>query len=122
MVALYRAKVRDAIAGITKSRSPEWPKVEKDYRKLHPVCECCGSKVKLNVHHKKPFHLYPDLELDPANLITLCMDKECHLKIGHGDDFKDYNPNVVTDVEKLRVDLSLFDVVATEAKSNRLDS
>lgn len=124
MVNLANTKVRDRLAGITKSRSPLWPKVEKAYRKLNPVCECCGSKIKLNVHHKKPFHLYPTLELDPTNLITLCMDpsKECHLKIGHGDDFKDYNPNVVTDVLSLHADIDLFDTVAIEAKTNRLDS
>lgn len=120
---LYRTKARDASAGIEKARSPEWPKVERAYKKLNPVCECCGSKVKLNVHHKKPFHLFPELELDPTNLITLCMDskRECHLHIGHGDDFKDYNPNVVQDVQKLHEDISLFATVADEAKANRLD-
>jgi len=120
--ALYRTKVRDAAAGIEKPRSPLWPKTEKAYRKLHPVCECCGSKVKLNVHHKKPFHLYPELELDETNLITLCMDKECHLKIGHGDNFKDYNPNVVIDVQELNQDISKFDEIALEAKTNRLNA
>ncbi len=121
---LSRTKVRDKVAGITKARSPEWPKVERAYRKLHPTCECCGSKLRLNVHHKKPFHLYPDLELDPTNLITLCMDpkKECHLKIGHGDDFKDYNPNVVLDVESVLSHPLLFDTIASVAKSNRLDA
>ena len=123
VVLLFRTKVRDAVAGITKSRSPEWPKVERTYKKLHPVCECCGSKIKLNVHHKKPFHLFPELELDPANLITLCMDpkRECHLKIGHGDDFKDYNPNVVTDVTELHLDINLFPSIAEKAKISRLN-
>lgn len=124
MTALFRTKVRDAAAGITKARSPLWPKLEKTYRKSHPICECCGSNTKLNVHHKKPFHLYPELELDPDNLITLCMDpkRECHIKIGHGDDFKDYNPNVEHDVSELHSDITLFDTVAETAKSNRLDA
>lgn len=125
MVAkLFQTKVRDKAAGIEKPRSPLWPKVERAYRKLHPVCECCGSKLRLNVHHKKPFHLYPELELEPTNLITLCMDplKECHLKIGHGDDFKDYNPNVVEDVTELHSDISQFDSVAEKAKADRLDA
>jgi hypothetical protein len=124
MVNLANTKVRDKVAGITKPRSPEWPKVEKAYRKLNPVCECCGSKTKLNVHHKKPFHLYPALELDTTNLITLCMDpsKECHLKIGHGDDFKDYNPNIMVDVLSIHVDISLFDSIAEEARVSRLDA
>jgi 5-methylcytosine-specific restriction endonuclease McrA len=56
--------------------------------------------VNLNVHHKKPFHLFPQLELEPTNLITLCMEsgKDCHIKLGHGDNFKAYNPNVEEDV------------------------
>ena len=29
------------------------------------------AKKKLNVHHVKPFHLYPQLELDENNLITV---------------------------------------------------
>lgn len=43
----------------------------------------------------EPYHLDPARELDPANLISLCMgDRECHLMIGHGDDFKAYDPSV----------------------------
>lgn len=119
---LHVAEVRDAHAGITKARSPEWPKVEHAYRKEHPVCECCGSNEHLNVHHKKPFHLYPQFELDPTNLITLCMDpaKECHIKLGHGDNFKDYNPNVEEDVKKVRENMTLFEETAIAAKKNRL--
>jgi hypothetical protein len=86
------------------------------------VCACCGSTKKLNVHHKKPFHLFPELELDLNNLITLCMDKECHLKIGHGGDFKDYNPNVEEDCKKIKSDQSLFESVVIDAKQNRLDA
>jgi hypothetical protein len=50
----------------------------------------------LNVHHVLPFHLKPELELDPSNLITLCssLDKNCHLDIGHGDNFRAYNASV----------------------------
>jgi hypothetical protein len=56
---------------------------------------------KLQVHHVKPFHLLPELELDESNLISLCMGpNECHLFIGHGDSFRCYNPNVREDAEK----------------------
>jgi hypothetical protein len=68
----------------------------------------------------KPFHLHPELELDPKNLITLCMSrKECHLQIGHGDDFKAYNPNVETDATTLQKDISKFAAVAEQAKAGR---
>ena len=81
-----RSVTRDI--GLPK-RSPQWHKLEKTFLESNPTCEVCGSKNKLNVHHIKPFHLHPELELDPKNLITLCMDKkESHLRIGHGSDFK----------------------------------
>jgi len=112
--------VRDQHAGIEKKRSSHWPKVEHEFLELNPVCECCGSSKKLNVHHKKPFHLFPELELEPSNLITLCMDKKCHILLGHGDNFKAYNPNVEEDVKKVHDNMNLFEEVAEEAKKQRL--
>jgi hypothetical protein len=117
---LAETEHRDAATGHGMARSPKWPGVEKLHLKFHPVCEACASSKNLNVHHKKPFHLFPQLELDMNNLITLCMDKECHIKIGHGDNFKDYNPDVETDAQRVRVDISLFESVAEEAKNKRL--
>ena len=51
------------------------------------------------MHHVKPFHLDPALELDPGNLIALCMKRDswCHLYLGHGDDFRAYNAKVRDD-------------------------
>jgi len=104
-----------------QSRSPKWPSLEKEFLKEHPKCEACGTVLRLELHHKLPFHLHPELELDPNNLITLCMDiSECHLKIGHGDDFKAYNPNILEDVEKVKNNFSLLLEVTEEAKKNRL--
>jgi hypothetical protein len=112
---------RDAAAGSTSQRSPKWPHVEKLHLKLEPACACCGSTKHLQVHHKKPFHLFPELELDLNNLITLCEDeKECHLKVGHGGNFKDYNPNVATDAAKVLANQTLFESVAKDAEKNRL--
>jgi 5-methylcytosine-specific restriction protein A len=114
-----RCATRDLLTNA--KRSSHWPTVEHAYRKLHPVCEACGSDVRLNVHHKRPFHLHPELELDPSNLITLCMGpNECHLLIGHGDNFRAYNPNVDADVEKVRSHPSLREEIIVEAKQNRL--
>ncbi len=75
----------------------------------------------MNVHHMKPFHLDPPLELDPTNLISLCMGKfECHIRIGHGDDFKAYNPSVQVDAALcLRNPGSRADIEA-KAKAKRL--
>lgn len=86
---------------ITKRRSPLWPRVEKSHLAQFPKCAVCGSTKRVQVHHKKPFHLYPDKELDPDNLITLCepikRSLKCHLIFGHIGDFHLFNPEVGTD-------------------------
>lgn len=77
-------------------RSPQWPGVRNKFAAEHPLCECCGAKTQ-EIHHKHPFHLKPELELDPDNLIALC--KRCHLLIGHLGNFQNYNPDVVKHVK-----------------------
>jgi hypothetical protein len=84
--------------GLTK-RSTQWPKARKEWLKDHPACAACGHTLMVQVHHKKPFHIYRELELDQTNFITLC---ECspsnhHLHIGHLGDWKNFNPNVEQD-------------------------
>ena len=115
---LLRHATRDV--GVEAKRSSHWPTVEKHFREAHPTCECCGDTTRLQVHHKQPFHMKPVLELDVSNLISLCMGKhECHLLIGHGDDFKAYNPNVEADAKKLSKILREFTKVAASAKAGR---
>lgn len=97
-----------AIAGF--ERSPLWPAVEKKHLQKQPNCVACGEGVgrhaPLQVHHIFPFHFCialgrPDLELDNRNLITLCEDEpgrpgqNHHLLIGHFDDYKSFNLEVV---------------------------
>lgn len=89
-----------------KDRSREWSKVRNQYLKQHSACEVCGSKKDVQVHHIKPFHSHPELELDPSNLITLCVSKywgfSCHLAVGHGGNWKWENPFVWEDIETIR--------------------
>ena len=60
------------------------------------------TKDKLEVHHVRPFHLFPNLELDPANLLTLCeTGGNCHIMIGHLKNWKSYNLDVRKDAEVL---------------------
>lgn len=68
-----------------RPRSPHWPEVRKSWLRRHSRCRACGGVVKLEVHHKTPYHLRPDLELDATNLITLCEKPahNCHLIFGH---------------------------------------
>jgi 5-methylcytosine-specific restriction protein A len=83
-------------------RSPHWPACRKAHLAAHPTCAACGGTTHLQVHHKKPFHLHPELELDPANLITLCESPgvDHHLHVGHLGDWKGFNPNVDRDASR----------------------
>ena len=69
----------------------------------HPNCAVCGGNKKVEVHHKHPFHVHPELELEPSNFITLCEnDKDgvnCHLLFGHLGNFKSVNLSVEADAE-----------------------
>jgi len=93
-------------------RSPKWPAVRDRHIKNNPTCAACGATGNLQVHHIRPFHLFPELELDSTNLITLCEvvivddDKQNdnhHLKLGHGGDFRKYNPKSLKQVNEYRV-------------------
>ena len=52
------------------------------------------------------------------------MDNDCHLLVGHGDNFKAFNPNVVEDAAYIaaRRDklTESIDEMAKKAKENRL--
>ncbi len=100
----------ESIDGMTFEgpRASEWVYVRNEFVRRHPRCEACGGSYNLNVHHIKPFHLYPELELDEGNLITLC--REHHFRIGHDPDGKGpakpnwsaSNPNVRSDAANMR--------------------
>jgi hypothetical protein len=89
-----------------KPRSPKWAALEKSLVAAHPFCALCGitqdeahKKGKhLIGHHKLPFHLRPDLELDPANIAILCESRglrDCHFLAGHlGISWDVYNPKL----------------------------
>lgn len=42
----------------------------------YAVCECCGTKIVLHVHHKLSFAKYPESRFDPSNSEVLC--PKCH--------------------------------------------
>ena len=92
-------QLRKLIHSIGNKRSPEWPSYRRAWLANHPSCAACGSAKDLEVHHKRPFHLFPALELDMKNYITLCesIGSEHHLHTGHLGNFKVYNENVVED-------------------------
>lgn len=83
-------------------RSSKWRKVRKAFIKKNPHCFVCGSKKKVEIHHKIPFHIAPDLELVEDNLASLCENKKyginCHLLIGHLGNYRRINAQIEYDV------------------------
>jgi hypothetical protein len=86
-----------------KKRSSKWRTVRKHFLKDNPTCAACGSSKKLEIHHLKPFHSHPELELVKSNLITLCENKKygicCHQLVGHRGNYRKINENCERDAE-----------------------
>jgi len=87
--------------GGANKRSPQWRRVRQEYLRKNPTCAATGTKKKCEIHHKKPFHLYPELELEESNLITLTRKNGIHLVIGHLGNFRSYNVSVEKDAKLL---------------------
>jgi 5-methylcytosine-specific restriction endonuclease McrA len=99
--ALQFSKSIDTHLGLfganSEPRSPQWTKVRDAHIKIDPICNVCGTKEDLNVHHIIPFHVDKSKELEPTNLITLCNHNGCHFTFGHLFNWSSSNPNVIVD-------------------------
>lgn len=104
----YQAPLRITAGGIAvpllivagKRRSTRWPSVRARHLREHPACAACGSREQLSVHHIRPYHKFPELELDPDNFITLCEYHNCHLLLGHLCSWYSNNPAVARDAAR----------------------
>ena len=78
-------------------RSDHWETLRAAWLALHGQCAACGGTACLEVHHIKPYHLFPELELSALNLITLCEAPahKCHLMIGHVGHWSLWDPQVI---------------------------
>ena len=86
-----------------RGRSPQWPRVRDEFIRAHPRCDCCGHPAE-EVHHVIPFHVMPELELEPANLISLCWRD--HFLVGHLCDWRSYNVDVFADARAWRAKIA----------------
>lgn len=86
----------EAIRAFGVPRSSKWNAVRRAHLEANPRCAACGRNLYPEVHHIEPFHVRPDLELDPDNLITLCdaPGASCHLLLGHLGNWSFWNPEV----------------------------
>jgi 5-methylcytosine-specific restriction protein A len=84
-------------------RSPQWRRVRQNHIAHFPSCAACGVTKNLEVHHVLPFHVFPEKELDPTNLLTLCEtpSHNCHFLFGHCLHWQAYNPNVIEDAARI---------------------
>ena len=99
---ILRWKNRDSLRTLGAARSSQWPKVRAEHLAKYPNCAVCGGKEMIECHHKQPFHLFPERELDESNLISLCSKRNCHLIFGHYFNFKKFNPNVDKEAKEWR--------------------
>lgn len=116
---LLRFKTRDIKN--RKKRSSKWSKLQKSFLEANSHCALCEGTENLNVHHKKPFHLYPELELEESNLITLCMgEKDCHLLVAHGNNFSYYCENLELYILQYKSGEKTFKEICNLAKKERI--
>ena len=86
-------------------------RAKNDYRSRSPNCEACGARSNItngnrnDVHHLIPVHVAfttgePWLAWTTANLMTLC--RNCHHRIGHRGNWRDYNPHALDQAGEIR--------------------
>jgi len=103
-------------------QSARWAAAERRFLKEHSRCLACGGDALVYAHHILPVERYPELEVDEANLVPLCMSPlECLIRIGHGGDptLRCWNPHVVADAEIVRANSGLRAEYEKKARSMR---
>lgn len=98
-VDYFEEVIPGIFGGVIIPRSKYWQKTRLNHVNKNPYCYICHTKHSLQVHHKKPFHIFPHLELEEDNLITLCENH--HLYYGHWGDWKSYNPTLETTIKQI---------------------
>lgn len=66
------------LASLAKSQN----KCEQCGKMNGEICECCGTKIVLHVHHIKSFAKFPETRFDPENSEVLC--PKCHYSRHNG--------------------------------------
>ncbi len=70
----------------------QWRKTRNAFIKEHPNCSICMNNKDIEVHHIRPWNLFPHLRYEFSNLISLC--QPCHFRFGHGRNWKKWNPEI----------------------------
>lgn len=97
---------------IEEARDPRWRAFRNKLTK-NSKCAICGTNKHLRLHHKKPFHLFPELELDEKNVVVLCESPShnCHFIFGHLMNWSMYNHDLDNTI-------AYFQLITKTAKMN----
>lgn len=79
------------------ARSSAWASFRN--KNIKGKCEICDSRFFLELHHVKPYHLFPELELDPNNVVTAC--RKHHFEFCHFFDWKKFNKDIKNHIEQI---------------------
>ena len=82
-----------------------WRKIRAAHLAENPRCVICGADSGLSVHHILDFSSFPEYELHPNNLITVCtLNSGCngHFLYCHMGDWRKTNYNILNDIIVLR--------------------
>lgn len=92
-----------------RPRNPAWDRESRAWLKDHP-CAVTGATECVAVHHIRPVHLFPELEMDPANWIVLrAVDhKDWHFYLGHFGNWSNWNPDVAQDAARIAHRIKMF--------------
>lgn len=71
-------------------RSSKWAKFLLNLLNKNPKCWGCNKKSQTG-HHDKPFHEFPELELEESNIDIVCVP--CHFVLCHAGNWKLYVPD-----------------------------
>ena len=82
-----------------KPRNPRFERESRKWLLTHP-CAVTGEREGVEVHHIRPFHLFPELEMDPENWIALL--RPWHLYLGHAGNWTMWNPDVRQDAARFQ--------------------
>lgn len=89
---------RDPVTG--RPGDPQWHRESRLWLVDHPCAVTGETGDGVEVHHIRPYHLFPELEMDPANWIALRRD--WHFYLGHFGDWVLWNPDVAQDAARIR--------------------
>jgi hypothetical protein len=82
-----------------EGRSPKWRALQQRFVREKKCCFITRLRVDLEVHHKIPYHVRPDLELEWDNLCLLT--RPVHYLIGHHCNWAYYNQNFEEEAARL---------------------